>query len=85
MVHNGPIREAFGVAQIAQVVAVAPHLVLQLWVRDGGASDVVICGCVVLWQTPRQVSNVLVHLLSHARGHASSARYQGRASITVMS
>lgn len=62
MVQDGPVRKAVGVAQIAQVVAVAPHLILQLGVGQGRASHMLVHQRVVLRQPLRQVAYVLVHL-----------------------
>lgn len=62
VVHDGPIGEALNIAQIAQVVPVAPQLILQLCVGDGRAVHIVVqCG-VVLGQPPGQVAHVVVHL-----------------------
>ena len=61
MVHDGPVREAV-IAEIAQVVAVAPHLLLQLRVADRRAGHVLIHGMRVLRQLAREVAQVLVHL-----------------------
>ena len=50
MVDDWPIREAVGVAQISQVVAVAPHLVHDLGVAHRRAVYVLVDRMAVLHQ-----------------------------------
>ena len=66
MVHNGPVGEAL-VAQVAQVVAVAPHLLAQLRVADRRAGHVLVHRVRVLRQARREIAQVVVHLRSRAR------------------
>ena len=65
MVHEGPVWEAICIAQIAQVVAVAPHLMPQFWVDYWRTGHVIVQNRVVLRQPPGQVAYVLVHLHAH--------------------
>ena len=62
MVDNRPIREAVGVAQVSQVVAVAPHLVRDLGVAHGWTVYVLVDRVAVLHQPLRQVADVMQHL-----------------------
>ena len=71
VVHNVPITEALGVAQVAEVVAVAPHLVCQLRVADGRAVHVVVYGVIALCQPLGQISDVMQHLQVHRKQHGS--------------
>lgn len=62
MVHDGPLAEALCIAQVAQVVAVAEHLVCDLRVPHRRAVHVIIHCTAVLDQLLRQRSDVVQHL-----------------------
>jgi hypothetical protein len=59
--HNRPVSKAV-IAEIAQVVAVAPHLLLQLRVPDRRAGHVLVHSMRVLLQLAWEVPEVAVHL-----------------------
>ena len=67
MVHDGPLGEGLLVAQVAQVVAVAPDLLGQLRVADGGAGHIVVLRHLVLVQPAGKGADVVQHLHT-ARG-----------------
>lgn len=62
MVHNRPVRKAILITQVAQVVAVAPHLFCELRVGHGGASHILPHSVAMLHQPLAQLPNVLQHL-----------------------
>ncbi len=62
MVNDVPLPEALCVAQVAQVVAVAPHLIGEFWVAHRRAVDIVIERVIALRQLLRQVPYVVQHL-----------------------
>ncbi len=62
MVHNGPVGEALGVAEVAQVVAVAEQLIGDLGVAHGGTVHMVVHRLVALDQTLGQVAQMMQHL-----------------------
>ena len=62
MVDERPVREAACVAQVAQVVAVAPQLLGQLGVGHRRAGRVLVDRVAVLCQLGWEVAQVLQHL-----------------------
>jgi hypothetical protein len=62
VVDDGPVGEAFRVTQVAQVVAVAPQLGVQLWVADRRAGGVLIHRMPILRQPRREVAQMCQHL-----------------------
>ena len=69
MLHNGPVSKAL-VAEVAQVVAVAPHLLPELRVAHRRADHVLVRRMRVLLQLPGEVTQMVVHLhgtLDHCR------------------
>lgn len=62
MIYNGPIRESISVAQVAQVVAVAEHLVCNLWISHWRAVNVLIDCVAALYEPLWKVPNVMQHL-----------------------
>ena len=66
MLHNRPVSKAL-VAQVAEVVSVAPHLLLQLWVAHGRADHVLIHRMGVLLQLAREVPQMVMHLQQRLR------------------
>ena len=62
MVNDGPLAEAVSIAQVAQVVSVAEHLVRYLWVPNWRAVHVLVDCVAVLHQLLRQAPNVVQHL-----------------------
>ena len=69
MLHNGPVSKAL-IAEVAQVVAVAPHLLPKLWVAHWWADHVLVHRMRMLLQLPGEVTQMVVHLhgtLTHRR------------------
>ena len=61
VLDDGPVSKAL-VAEVAQVVAVAPHLLPELRVADRRADHVLVHRMRVLLQLPGKVTQMVVHL-----------------------
>ena len=67
MLHDGPVSKAL-IAQVAQVVSVAPHLLLELGVAHGRADHVLVNRMRMLLQLARKVPKMVMHLQQNRGG-----------------
>ena len=67
MVHDGPVWEGVRVAEVAQVVAVAPYLLCQLRVAHRRAGHKVVLRPLMLRQACREAPDVVQHLQPEPR------------------
>ena len=70
MLHNWPVSKAF-VAQVAQVVSVAPHLLLQFRIAHGRADHILVHCMGVLLQLTWKVTKMVMHLHNHTSAFTS--------------
>ena len=79
MICDGPLREPAPIAQIAEVVSVAPDLIRELWVPNRRAGHIFVDSVTVLSQLAGEVSQVVQHLQQPERkgrlGEQGSATY----------
>ena len=64
MLHDRPVSKAF-VTQVAQVVSVAPHLLLQLRIAHRWADHILVHCMGMLLQLARKVTQMVMHLHEH--------------------
>jgi hypothetical protein len=64
MLNNGPLWEAYLIAQVAEVIAVAPHLVLKLRIGDRRHRCVFVESMAMLRKFLREISKMLENLVN---------------------
>lgn len=88
MVDDRPVRKALRVAEVPQVVTMAPELVRDLGIADRRAVHVLVDSMVVLHQLLRKVPDVVQHLQDESvftpRGYLVHSKSQRGASTAEL-